>query len=119
MMYRVTAIVKGKVQKANYRNNVQEIARQLNITGYVKNIKPYDVKIIAEGDESELSEFLERINLQEYPIYVEDISVEWSEGIGEFEYFEVVRGEWQDELLEWLDFAGSCCTASTINRTLC
>ncbi len=106
-MYRATAIVKGRVQKVNYRNNVQEIARQLNITGYVQNIKPYDVKIVVEGGEPELKEFLERIKVQEYPVHVEDLSVEWSEGTGEFEYFEVVRGDWEDELFERLDFAGS------------
>ncbi|MFW6194218.1 MAG: acylphosphatase [Halobacteriota archaeon] len=106
-MKRLTAIVKGRVQKVNYRNTVQEIARQLNITGYVKNIKPYDAQIVAEGGEPELKEFLERINVQEYPVHVEDLSVEWSEGRGEYEYFEVIRGDWEDELFERLDFAGS------------
>lgn len=106
-MKRVTAIVKGRVQRVGYRDAVQETARQLGITGYVENIKPYDVKIVAEGGEPELKEFLERLYVQEYPVHVEEISVEWSEDTGGFEYFEVVRGKWQDELFERLDFAGS------------
>jgi len=34
--------VKGKVQRVGYRDEVEEIARQLEITGFVENIKPYD-----------------------------------------------------------------------------
>ncbi len=75
-MYRVTAIVKERVQKVGYRNAVQEIARQLSIAGYVQNTEPYDVKIVAEGGESELKEFLERISVQKYPVNVENISVD-------------------------------------------
>ncbi len=88
-----------------YRDEVQRIARKLGITGYVENLKPYDVRIVAEGEEEKLREFLEMIKIRRYPIFVEDIEVEWGPATGEFSYFEIRRGEWQEELFERLDVA--------------
>ena len=105
-MRRVVITAKGEVQRVGYRDEVQRIARKLNITGYVENIEPYDVKIVAEGDEDRLKEFIERIKIRRYPIFVEDIEVRWEKAKGEFKYFEIKRGEWQEELFERLDTAG-------------
>ena len=41
-------LAKGRVQRVGYRDEVEEIARRLEITGFVENVKPYDVRIIAE-----------------------------------------------------------------------
>ncbi len=45
------------MQRVGYRDEVEEIARKLKITGFVENVKPYDVRIVAErsvelGEES-------------------------------------------------------------------
>lgn len=105
-MKRVTVIAKGEVQRVGYRDEVQRIARKLGIVGYVENLKPYDVKIVAEGGEDRLKEFLELIKIQKFPIFVESIEVKWSDATGEFSYFEIKRGEWLEELFERLDAAG-------------
>ncbi|KAF5434951.1 Acylphosphatase [Candidatus Methanophagaceae archaeon] len=60
-MQRVTLIAKGEVQRVGYRDDVERIARKLNITGYVENQKPYDVKIVAEGEAAVIDQFIERI----------------------------------------------------------
>ena len=76
------------------------------MAGYVENLKPCDVKIVAEGDESSLNEFLTRIRIDEHPVYpisVEDIDVEFGAATGEFEYFEIRRGDWTEELGERMD----------------
>ena len=59
--------VKGKVQRVGYRDEVEEIARQLEITGFVENIKPYDVKIVAEGEDSNIERFIKEIKINRYP----------------------------------------------------
>ncbi|RLI91770.1 MAG: acylphosphatase, partial [Candidatus Altiarchaeales archaeon] len=104
-MKRITVIVKGEVQRVGYRDEVQRIARKLNIRGYVENIKPYDVKIVAEGEEKDLREFIGAIEIRRFPIEVESLDVKWEKATNEFEYFEIKRGPPEEELGERLDAA--------------
>lgn len=105
-MKRATVIVKGEVQRVGYRDIVEKIARKLKLVGFVENLKPYDVKIIAEGEEEALKKFVEFIDIKKSPIDVEKVVVRFEEPSGEYEYFEIKRGEWQDELGERMDVAG-------------
>jgi acylphosphatase len=105
-MKRIVAVAKGDVQRVGYRDEVEKAARELGLTGYVENVKPYDVRIVAEGDEEKLKLFMERIKIRKYPIFVENIEVSWQEATGEFSFFEIRRGEWTEELFERLDTAG-------------
>ncbi len=104
--------VKGRVQRTNYRDQVEEIARKLNVTGHVENLKPYDVKIVAEGEEESIKNFIEQINIQKFPVFVEDLKIKKGHATGEFEYFEIKRGDWKEELGERLDTAGKLLHAS-------
>ncbi|MEM3387436.1 MAG: acylphosphatase [Nitrososphaerales archaeon] len=105
-MKRVIIVAKGDVQRVGYRDEVERNARKLNIRGYVENLKPYDVRIVAEGDEEKLKQFIENIKIQKFPIFVESMDINWQDATGEFKYFEIKRGEWQEELLERVDVAG-------------
>ena len=104
-MKRITVIVKGEVQRVGYRDEVQRVARKLGIKGYVENIKPYDVRIVAEGEEKDLKEFIKAIKIERFPIEVESIDVKWDKATDEFEYFEIKRGPPEEELGERLDAA--------------
>ena len=105
-MKRVVIIAKGEVQRVGYRDEVERIARKLRLSGFVENIKPYDVRIVAEGEADIISRFIEQIRIKKYPIDVEDIEVNFEDFKDEFEYFEIRRGEWHEELGERLDAAG-------------
>ena len=104
-MKRAVVLAKGRVQRVGYRDEVEEIARRVGITGFVENVKPYDVRIVAEGEDSALERFLEEIKIKKYPIDVERLEVRFEDFKAEFEYFEIKRGEWQEELGERLDAA--------------
>ena len=41
-------LAKGRVQRVGYRDEVEEIARRLEVTGFVENVKLYDVRTVAE-----------------------------------------------------------------------
>ena len=105
-MKRARIIVKGRVQRVGYRDEVEEIARRLGIKGFVENIKPYDIRIVTEGEDEAISEFIERIKIKRFPIDVESVEVSFEGFKGEFEYFEIKRGDWKEELGERLDTAG-------------
>jgi|LGVF01.1.fsa_nt_gb acylphosphatase/uncharacterized coiled-coil protein SlyX len=109
-MKRAVIIAKGEVQRVGYRDTVEKIARKLKLTGFVKNLRPYDVKIIAEGEQDALDEFITHIRIKDHPISsisVEELDFEFEAATEEFEYFEIKRGDWQDELGERLDTAGA------------
>ena len=109
-MKRAVIIAKGDVQRVGYRDSVEKTARKLKLTGFVENLKPYDVKIVAEGKQDALDKFISQIRIEKHPISpisVEDLDVEFKASTGEFEYFEIRRGDWQDELGERLDVAGA------------
>ncbi len=109
-MKRVEIIAKGEVQRVGYRDAVEKIARKLKLTGFVENLKPYDVRIVAEGEEDVLNEFVAQIRITKHPIAsidVEDLEVKFRAATGEFEYFEIRRGDWKEELGEQMDTAGA------------
>jgi len=106
-MKRVAITAKGRVQKVGYRDEVEEIARKLNVTGTVENVKPYDVRIVAEGEDEHIDVFIKRIKINKFPIDVENVEVNFDDDFtGEFDYFEIKRGEWGEEIAERLDTAG-------------
>ena len=87
---------------------MEEIARRLGIKGFVENTKPYDydIRIVTEGEDEAISEFIERVKIKRFPIDVESVEVSFEDFKGEFEYLEIKRGDWQEELGERLDTAG-------------
>ena len=70
-------------------------------------MKPYDVRIVAEGEDRAIEQFIERVKIQRQPIAVERLEVRFEDFTGEFQYFVLKRGDSSRELGERLDFAGS------------
>ena len=106
-MKRAILIVKGEVQRVGYRDVVAKIARKLGISGFVENLKPYDVKIVAEGSDENIAQFIAQLKIKRFPIDVESVEVSFEPYKHEFEYFEIKRGDWREELFERLDTAGA------------
>jgi len=104
-MQRVEIIASGRVQRVGFRDLVETIAQDLGLSGTVENQKPYDVRIVAEGEEEALHAFVEGLKVERGPIRVRDLLVRWSEATGEFPYFQILRGDWQEELGERFDVA--------------
>ena len=102
-MQRVEIIASGRVQRVGFRDLVETIAQDLGLSGTVENQKPYDVRIVAEGEEEALHAFVEGLKVERGPIRVRDLLVRWSEATGEFPYFQILRGDWQEELVERFD----------------
>jgi len=47
-----------------------KIARKMKNTGFVENIKPYDVRIVCEGSEENIYSFIEKLNIKKFPVDV-------------------------------------------------
>lgn len=97
-MKRAIIIAKGRVQKVGYRDFVQDNARELGITGYVENLEDGNVKIVCEGNEAEITEFIEKIKVKKDFMDVSETSVRYEEPTGEFKLFRITYGDVQEEL---------------------
>lgn len=68
--------VKGRVQGVWYRNETQQKARALNLTGWAKNLTDGRVEIVACGETAELDTFEEWLWEGPEQAEVHDIQVE-------------------------------------------
>lgn len=76
------------VQGVGFRFTSQDTARELGVTGYVKNLRDGRVEITAEAEETVLKDFLSRINGY-FSRYIQDADVDWLEATGEFNEFSI------------------------------
>jgi acylphosphatase len=97
-MQRAIIIAKGKVQKVGYRDFVQDMARELSMTGYVENLKDGNIKIVCEGEEDNVKEFTKKIKVKKDFINVINVSAEYEKPTREFEIFEIKYGSVPEEL---------------------
>ena len=104
-MQRTEIIAKGDVQRVGFRDVVQKIGRDLGLCGTVENQEPYDVAIVAEGEKDVLEKFITELGMERGPIKVRELEVHWQEATGEFPYFKILRGDWQEEMGERFDLA--------------
>jgi len=100
MPTKASITVKGEVQRAGYRYQVQDIARRIGITGLVRNQPDGTVQIIAEGEEDKIKDFIRKIKIKEPPIKVEQIETQYTKPTGEYAAFIIQYGEPPEEIGE-------------------
>ncbi len=99
-MKHIHALISGEVQGVSYREKVKSIAFELNICGWVMNLEDGRVELIAEGENKNIEEFLRRINIRKYPVFVEEIKAREEVYKEEFRSFRVIRDkDLQKEIL--------------------
>jgi len=76
----------GRVQGVGFRFTTQDIANDLGICGWAKNLRDGRVEIVAEAQEEKLKDFLAKIN-QYFSRYIQDSKIEWLPASGEFKDF--------------------------------
>ncbi len=81
--------VKGLVQGVGFRYFVYDLASQLGLKGYVRNLYDGDVDILAEGDRSMLEEFIKRVRIGPRAARVSDLNIEWQSPEYKYSRFEV------------------------------
>lgn len=89
MNRQLSVIVKGKVQGVWYRAWTQETARELGLTGWVRNKADGSVAALAQGDEETLNEFLDRLHDGPPLARVTTVDTAWSDPEEEFTAFDL------------------------------
>ena len=88
MKKRIHVYFSGRVHGVGFRFTAVEIAQDLDIVGWVRNLPDGRVEIIAEAQEDALSGFLSRIE-DTFSRYIQDVQLEWLDAGGEFNNFKV------------------------------
>ncbi len=96
---------RGRVQRVGYRDMVEEVARLLNLVGKVENDPEDDqlVRVVVQGPESTLSEFLKAISGRHGFADATVKTVSTSEPDPKLVQFTKERGSPEKETLEWAD----------------
>lgn len=89
-MKRVVIDVRGRVQGVFFRVNTKEKADKLGLTGRVRNENNGSVRITAEGEKRKLEELVGWLDGGPAFAKIDRIDVEWKEGTGEFNNFEII-----------------------------
>ena len=84
-----SAIVDGRVQGVFFRSFVQQNARKLGVTGYVRNLSDGTVEVVAEGEKSALESLLEHVREGPLSAKVNSVDVKWQEYAGKYPGFTV------------------------------
>jgi len=87
---RIHAFVSGLVQGVNFRYHTQKRAKELGITGWVRNLEDGRVEVVAEGDKYAIEEFIRFLKKGPPLAKVLNCEIEKEEFKGEFKYFEII-----------------------------
>lgn len=87
----ISVTVTGHVQGVFYRAYTSRIAKSLGLRGYVRNLPPqmHAVEVVAEGEKSNLEEFVRKLEEGPPESLVEKVDAKWSDFTGEHVSFEI------------------------------
>lgn len=88
---RVHVWVKGRVQGVGFRAHVQYSARQIGVTGWVRNVGYDTVEAVGEGERPKLERLVEAMKTGPLGAQVDESNVEWQNATGEFRDFQLRR----------------------------
>jgi acylphosphatase len=91
--FQLKASIEGRVQGVGFRMFVLERARNLQLTGWVRNTYDGQVEVLAEGPRPQLEALLDDLYRGPRGSWVESIQQDWQPATDMFTTFEVARTE--------------------------
>jgi len=86
----VRAIVYGRVQGVYFRAFTSRQARELGLTGYVRNLPGWKaVEVQAEGERNKLERLIDHLKVGPPGAKVEKVVPDWSEYTGNYSNFSI------------------------------
>lgn len=83
--------VQGRVQGVGFRAHIEYYAREIGVTGWVRNVGRDSVESVAEGSRDRVERFIKKVKEGPRASRVDEANVEWGEASGEFGDFSVRR----------------------------
>ena len=89
---RLEAVVRGRVQGVGFRHFVKVTARELGLTGRVRNDPDGTVRVVAEGPREDVEALAERLHKGPPASRVKRVEASWAEPEDAFRRFAVDLG---------------------------
>ncbi len=86
---RFHAIVEGKVQGVSFRFYTVQFARNLDVTGWVRNLPDGTVEVVAEGPREHLDGLIEYLHEGPPDAHVKRVTARWEAATGDFTAFSI------------------------------
>ncbi len=86
---RIHVFYSGHVQGVGFRFTTQDIASELGLNGWVKNLGDGRVEVVCEGDEEKLKAFVDNITNSFIGRYIRDTVINWEKPIRESDSFNI------------------------------
>jgi acylphosphatase len=77
------------VHGVGYRSYARNNAKELELKGFVKNLRDGRVEIVAEGYDPQIKTFLQILRKGSWGAKVKDIEIEWEDPTNEYDDFTV------------------------------
>jgi len=87
MKQRFHAFIFGRVQGVSFRANTRNVATNLDIKGWVRNLRDGRVEVMAEGDKDNINDFIEFLKTGQDAAMIYKVDVRMEEYKGEFKDF--------------------------------
>jgi len=88
-MSSVQVTVYGRVQGVYFRAFVSRRARELGLTGYVRNTPDRAVEVYAEGERKQIEKLIDHLKVGPSSARVDKVVVDWSEYAGNYPGFNI------------------------------
>ena len=86
---RIHITVFGRVKGVFYRASAQREARQLGLSGWVRNRRDSAVEMVVEGEEDQVKDFLAWAQQGPTTARVDQVETKWRSYTGEFSGFKI------------------------------
>lgn len=88
-MKRIHFFISGFVQKIGFRHGTKSKARELGLTGWVRNTQNGKVEVVAEGPREKLEKLVNWASRGPLLAKVSHVGIEWLSATDEFNGFEI------------------------------
>lgn len=87
---RVHVFISGKVQGVYYRQNAADKAQQLNVQGWIRNLKDGRVEGVFEGEKANIDRLLSWCNKGPKDAFVKDLEIIQEQYKNEYTNFQII-----------------------------
>jgi acylphosphatase len=88
-MVQLFVLISGKVQGVGFRDFTKKTADQMNVYGYVKNLRNGKVEAVLAGRKSDVDKLLEKLRVGPRPANVTDLKAEERKFTGKYKDFQI------------------------------
>jgi len=89
MKQRFHAFISGRVQGVSFRANTRNVATNLDIKGWVRNLRDGRVEVMAEGNKDKINDFIEFLKTGQDAAMIYKVDVRMEGYKGEFKDFTI------------------------------